>query len=62
MHNQGHVKKLLRLADEEYLYFDEMQIHDALMKNTKEFLDTLKTFYIHWAKDDSLVDMPIYIR
>lgn len=44
------IKELLRLEDEEYIHFNEVQIHDVLVENTSEFMKYLKQFYHQWKK------------
>lgn len=52
------IKELLRLEDEEYIHFDELQIHDVLVDNVSEFMEYLKKFYLHWNSDKDLVTLP----
>ena len=52
------IKELLRLEDEEYIHFNEVQIHDVLVENTSEFMEYLKQFYHQWEKNSTLVELP----
>ena len=49
---------LLRLHEEPCTYYNEMQIHRALMRNVNAFLDTLERFYFAWQKNNKIVDQP----
>lgn len=44
--NQNKIKNLLRLQDEEFVYFDELTIHDFLIKNCNDYMDFLFDFYV----------------
>lgn len=52
------IKELLRLEDEEYIHFNELQIHDVLVDNVLEFMEYFKQFYVHWSEDKALVTLP----
>lgn len=52
------IKELLRLEDEEYTHFNELQIHDVLVDNVTEFMEYLKNFYLSWSSNRNLVDLP----
>lgn len=52
------INKLLRLEDEKFEYFKEIEIHDILIENTKEILNNFKSFYIEYSKQLHKVTLP----
>ena len=52
-------KRLLRLNDEPYAYYDEVQIHQTLVSHASDFMDTLERFYYTLSKDKDLVVLPL---
>jgi len=52
------LKELLRLEDESYEYFTELEIHELLMNQTEELLDYFKKFYISYSKDIHEIYLP----
>ncbi|MDZ7750204.1 MAG: hypothetical protein U5S82_00765 [Gammaproteobacteria bacterium] len=55
---QAQIKELLRLADEPWVYIDEMQAHGAVMAGCERFMDRLLAFYRAWGDATVAVDLP----
>ncbi len=51
-------QKLLRLQDEPCKHFTEKQIHAALMKHTKLYMNQLERLYLLYKSKKSIVDYP----
>lgn len=52
------IKRLLRLEQEEYKYFEELEIHKTLIENPLELLNYFKRFYLNYSKNLNVVNLP----
>lgn len=58
MNNKERIKKLLRYAEEPYIYLDEMTVHILSVENCIKFMALLKDFYSDWSKQSNIVHLP----
>jgi len=56
--NPNIAKDLLRLHDEPCQYYNELQIHNELMRSGTKLMDYLEQVYESWSKNDKMVHQP----